>query len=455
MTSILSTVIGSSKRALVFISLIVVVTIIDSQFINAFYATNLGKPNNYHLLLFISLVIIVSIINIILLLFAKRNDIHATSSRPLLFRVAYVGTSAVQYAIILILVITILEVLVFHAYSKILSLLVVYLSHFWSAIILGVISFIYVHWFRIVRSFSILVYGAVIGVVVFLILTTLPLLTEQFKSQPELIYPRDYTSLITGVIVPSREIAFIYGLGNYVLPVVIISSWALTVSLLRPYIQRIGKKKFWLIATIPLLYQLFTFMIRDANLVTDPAFVQILYSQQVQLIFGISYQVSGIFFAIAFLTIARKMRRRVMKNYLIISSLGIISLFCSVQPGMPFYAAYPPFGLATLLFLGLSSYMLLVGMIGIGANVSRDMELRREIYRDIEVHSDIFKNMGMAEMQREIESTVISFTRKIKLADDMRDHIDPSGEDVKIMISEVLTEIQSKRSHIKPDGQKR
>jgi hypothetical protein len=140
MTSILSTVIGSSKRALVFISLIVVVTIIDSQFINAFYATNLGKPNNYHLLLFISLVIIVSIINIILLLFTKRNDIHATSSRPLLFRVAYVGTSAVQYAIILILVITILEVLVFHAYSKILSLLVVYLSHFWSAIILGVMQ---------------------------------------------------------------------------------------------------------------------------------------------------------------------------------------------------------------------------------------------------------------------------------------------------------------------------
>ncbi|MGC2426085.1 MAG: hypothetical protein WA421_03545 [Nitrososphaeraceae archaeon] len=64
----------------------------------------------------------------------------------------------------------------------------------------------------------------------------------------------------------------------------------------------------------------------------------------------------GYFFAIAFLTIARKMRRKVMKNYLIISSIGIILLFSSMQPGMPFYAAYPPFGLVTLLFLGLSSY---------------------------------------------------------------------------------------------------
>jgi hypothetical protein len=455
MTSILSTTIGSSKRALVFISLIVVVTIVDSQFINAFYGTNLGTPGNYHLLLFISLVIIVSIINTILLLFAKRNDIHATTSRPLLFRLAYIGTSAVQYAIIAILAITILESLVLHGYNKILSLLVVYLSHFWSAIMLGVISFIFVQWFRFTRSFSILIYAAVFGVSIFLILITLPLLTEHFRPQPELIYPRDYTSLITGIIVSSREIAFIYGLGNYVLPVMIISTWALTVSLLRPYVQRIGNKKFWLLVTLPLLYQLFTFMVRDANLVTDPAFVQIIYSQQVQFMFRISYQIAGLFFAIAFLTIARKMRRKVMKNYLIISSLGIISLFSSVQPGMPYYAAYPPLGLATLLLLGLSSYMLLVGMIGIGANVSRDMELRREIYRDIKVHSDIFKNMGMAEMQREIERKVIPLTDKIRLSHGMIDHVDPSKEDVKIMISDVLNEIQSKRSHIKPDNHKR
>ncbi len=190
-------------------------------------------------------------------------------------------------------------------------------------------------------------------------------------------------------------------------------------------------------------------MIRNANIVTDPAFIQIIYSQQVQFIFGISYQISGIFFAIAFLTIARKMRRKVMKGYLIISSLGVISLFCSVQPGMPYYAAYPPFGLATLLFLGLSSYMLLVGMVGIGANASRDMELRREIYRNIKDHPDIFKNLGLAEMQREIESKVIPLNNKIELAGYMKDYVDPSQEDVKIIISEALTEIQFSKSHTK------
>jgi hypothetical protein len=75
---------------------------------------------------------------------------------------------------------------------------------------------------------------------------------------------------------PSANMAFIYGLVNYVLPVLIVSSWILTVSLLKQYASRIGKKAFWLISTIPLLYQLFTFIISDANLVTDPAYLFIL-----------------------------------------------------------------------------------------------------------------------------------------------------------------------------------
>jgi len=253
-------------------------------------------------------------------------------------------------------------------------------------------------------------------------------------------------------IIPSRGISFIFDLGNYVLPVMIISSWILTVSLLKPYASRVWKKEFWLICSIPLLYQLFTFVVRDPRLVTDPALFGIIYSAQFQFLLGISYQVSGLFFAIGFLAIARKTRRKDMKNYLIISSIGIILLFSSMQPGMPFYAAYPPFGLVTLLFLGLSSYMLLVGMLGIAANVSRDSELRKEIYKGLEVDSDVLKKMGMAEMQREMERRILPLANKIKLSEEMQDRIkEPSEEEVKIMITEVLNEIHSKRSGVKPN----
>ena len=91
-------------------------------------------------------------------------------------------------------------------------------------------------------------------------------------------------------------------------------------------------------------------------------------------------------------------------------------------------------------------------MVGIGANVSRDLELRREIYRNIEAYPDIFENLGIAEMQREIERKVIPLSNKTELAGYMKDYVDPSQEDVKIMISEALNEIQSIRSYIKSDG---
>ena len=56
----------------------------------------------------------------------------------------------------------------------------------------------------------------------------------------------------------------------------------------------------------------------------------------------------------------------------------------------------------------------------------------------------------MAETQRQIEKKVLSLADKIKLSDEMRSRMDtdPDKEDVKLMIEEVLNEIQ-KGSHIK------
>src|SRR4029077_7891255 len=128
----------------ILISIIVVLTIVDSQFVNVFYGTGFDTPGDLHMLLFISLIIITSIISTIILVFFKRNDSHARTSRPSLFKAAYVGTTVVQYSILLILLIILSEMLIFHQYNKEFSLLVMYFSHIWSAIILGILSFIFI-----------------------------------------------------------------------------------------------------------------------------------------------------------------------------------------------------------------------------------------------------------------------------------------------------------------------
>jgi hypothetical protein len=446
MLSIVSVAPGS-KASIAMVSLVVVVSVVDSEFVNLFYATDLGTPGNIQLSLFISFAIIASIITIIFLRLVKGIDVKSRINSPSFSKVTYNGTAAVQYTLLVILVLMISQTIILHGYSKIFSILVVYLSHFISALILGLLSFIFVQWFRSSRSFSILTYAVVFIVILFIVLVSVPLLTEQFELQPQWIYPRDYISLIADALVPSPDIAFIYGLGNYALPMLVFATWILTVSLLRGYSARTGKKKFWLIISIPLIFQIFSLIVSNTNIITDPSLVEFIYSTQFHFILGISYQIYGIIFAIAFWIIGRKIKLESMKNYLTITALGIIMLFCSLQPGSPFYAAYPPFGIVTLMFLGLASYMLLAGFVGSAANVSRDSEVRREVYRGLREDSHILK-MGVAEMQREIEKRVVVVFNKIKsseLQDEMKVEIEPNEEDVQSMIDEVLKEVHSKR----------
>jgi hypothetical protein len=440
----------------------VILTIIDSQFIRVFYGTGLGTPGNLHFLLFVSLVLFASIINIVFIRFTKKNDTQARSSRPLLFRTAYICTFGAQIAVFLIMYLVISEMFIFHAYDRIFLLLVVMVSHFSSAFIVCTLSVIFLQWLRLRRSLSILTYALVFIVILFLVLTTLALLVETHSTQSTLetesVPPRQYITLVLQDTFPSTidaNIAFVYGLGTYALPIMAIASWILTVSLLKGYTNRIGKKKFWFVVSIPLAYQIFVVIVSNPNLVTDPNLIVILYSPQIQFLVAINGQISGLFFAVTLWTFAIKTRQKSMKNFFVITSLGIISLFSTIQPGSPFYEAYPPFGLVTLSFLGLSSYMLLVGMVGSAAYVARDSLVRREVFNSLQADSHVLK-MGRAEMHRELEHRVLNVTEKIKsseLAGDMKFTKEPDEKDVRLMVEEVLKEVHSKRRHPKKDNQ--
>jgi len=313
--------ISGTKFTLLLISLIVVFTIIDSQFIRVFYGTQLGIPGNFHLLLFVSLVIFASIINLMFITLAKRNDAQARSSRPLLFRTAYLCTLGAQAAVLLIMYLVISEMLIFHAYDRVFLLLVIVISHFLSAAILGLLSAIFLQWFRFGRSLSILTYATIFIVILFVVLTTVPLLmaTYSIQTQAESISPQPYITLVLEYFIPTSNIAiiaFVYGLGTYALPIMTIASWMLTVSLLKGYTNRIGKKKFWFLVSIPLAYQIFVVTVSNANsLITDPNLIEILYSPQIQFLVAINGQISGLFFAVTLWTFARKTRQKNMGSF--------------------------------------------------------------------------------------------------------------------------------------------
>ena len=90
-------------------------------------------------------------------------------------------------------------------------------------------------------------YAVVFIVTLFLILITIPVLMDQFSLQPETIQPIPYIVLIQDYFVPGGIMTIyrtIYGLANYVLPIMVVASWMLTVSLLKTYSSRISYRRY-------------------------------------------------------------------------------------------------------------------------------------------------------------------------------------------------------------------
>ena len=81
----------NSNWAFITISIVVILTVVDSEFIKLFYGTDLDAPGSFHLSLFLTFIIVTSIINVACLRFVRINDLEARTSRPVVFRIAYSG----------------------------------------------------------------------------------------------------------------------------------------------------------------------------------------------------------------------------------------------------------------------------------------------------------------------------------------------------------------------------
>jgi uncharacterized membrane protein (UPF0136 family) len=83
--------------------------------------------------------------------------------------------------------------------------------------------------------------------------------------------------------------------------------------------------------------------------------------------------VAGIIFGAAFLSIARTLRRgTAIRDYLILAAYGML-IFYIAGSATVLQAAYPPFGLVSTAFTGLSTYLIYVGLYSSAVTLSQDL----------------------------------------------------------------------------------
>jgi hypothetical protein len=220
---------------------------------------------------------------------------------------------------------------------------------------------------------------------------------------------------------------------------------------LKHYSKKLGKIKYWILVTIPLAYflsqfqPLFLFTFNEFRL-SDPVLFGIVYT----LLFSISKPLGGVLFGVAFWIVARNLKDSKVKGYLIISAYGMTLLFASNQPSALLLVPYPPFGLVTVCFMGLASYLLYLGIYSSALSVSEDSRLRRTIRKAaLEESQQFLDAIGSAEMEQEIQKKVLRFSKKTKALMEYETGISTSidDEDIKRYLDEVLIELKGKKNN--------
>jgi hypothetical protein len=221
-------------------------------------------------------------------------------------------------------------------------------------------------------------------------------------------------------------------------------TWIATVMLLRPYVEKLGKLKFWSIMGVTMVYYLISFPLFSLGYFTPSENSNAMTNI---LIFSLSAIFTGILFGVAFLSVARTLKIGTpARNYMIIAAYGFL-LFYIAGSAFLSQAAYPPYGLISVSITGLSCYLIYNGLYFSAISVSQDMTLRQSIRKSVMEQSKLLDSMGSAEMERELQKQVLTVAKKTSAAMADKSGVEASlkEDEMKSYMEFVMNELKSKR----------
>jgi hypothetical protein len=351
-----------------------------------------------------------------------------------------------QYVLIAILVFTILQMLFMSSYHILILKSTIFISYGISFIVLALLAKRFFSWFKLNHNSVVLAYALATTMISINAIITIIYINNVFINDPAIIRPiRSLTGALASPDITVSSLYVITSVLSFIL------TWIATVLLLRHYSRKLGIIKYWIVVSIPLAYflsqfqPLFLYSFADFRL-SNPVLFGIIYN----LIFSISKPAGGVLFGIAFWTVAKSLTNKTVKSYMMISAYGMMLLFTVNQPTGLILVPYPPFGLTSICFMVLASYLVSLGVYSSATSVSEDSRLRQTIRKIALKESQFLDMIGTAEMQREIERRVLVLSKNTK-----NDMIEERGiissldeDDMKYYLNEVLEEIKRRKADL-------
>src|ERR687896_200497 len=441
----------SDKKLLILISVVVITLLVDSQigyiadFISERLATNEG------IALFIGIAVVFAAGGILILQYVKTKT-KESHARALHLRAIHIGVTIAQYVLIAIIAFVIAQILLTAQYNTVTLAIALSISYGLWIIILALLSRALFTWFRtsrrnvMVSKRNVMVLILALSMIAYVVngMTGLANYLVILQQQLEVVTsadvaffpefdPESLQSQINTVYQVAGNIAYVL-------------TWIGTVMLLRPYIHRIGKTKFYAIMGSAMVYYLINFPLFVLGYFTPTEETDIDAMNNI-LIFGIATVFSGIIFGAAFLSIARTLQKgSALRDYLIIAAYGLL-LFYVAGSAMVSQAAYPPFGLASVAFTGLSCYLIYTGLYSSAISVSQDLALRQSIRESVKEQSKLLDSIGTAQMESELQTRVLKTVKKASdtMAEETGLESSMTEDDMKDYMEIVMNELKDKR----------
>src|SRR5215204_5705395 len=454
-----------SRNFFVIISIVVSSLIIDISLSNI--SDIISVSTSWGFAAFIAVAIVYAVGQYLILEFVKQKSKRIRMKSPHFNKLSTIIT-IVQYVLTATIVFIILQIFVNSYYYTSMLIWSSSISYAIASIIMVILALELFSWYRSNRNFILLLYGVSfiitsISIVSSLVFFTVILLgmpakvispspSELTSEQEEVGHLEEQEEVGHGPDIRKFDQSTILGKVQTVFVTSHIASflllWGSSAMLLHTYSKKLGKVKFWTIIAIPIASFLSIFVIVTPFVLSishdsrdmDTIFIVIVDA----LGYTLPALVSSILFALPFWMIARSLSySSTLKDYMIIAGSGF-ALFELATTGSVMLASYPPFGLASVLFVGLSSYPMLMGIYSAAISMSEDVKLRQSIRKSAIDESKFLVSIGSGRIEQKIEKKVIEMAKDnaASMTEQTGVQLSLTEHDMKQYLSTVLKEIK-------------
>lgn len=435
----------ASTRTIVFLALLCsIVMVVDSIFVSVILSTGQDSDVLINSLLFISFVAFFIVCNHSLLTYTRID--YSSISSNFLSRIDFsrLTVTVCQIVISSLLVFLAFQILVFSSYYLLAVSLIIYISHISAIVFTIFLAYQFVAWFLGTKNYLILLYAFGFSIITILLILSALYLETQISYADPLVTQMSIDRAVTEYSSLGSNLTALATAYTYASIASFVTIWIPTALLLRTHYAR--RLLYWCIVLTPLVFFILPFVSSELG-IFDIMFLQ--YGKQFSLIYYVIFspyqQLGGLLFGIAFWLTARKIRRKNLKTLVNITGIGISLLFGSIVIHGMSYVVSPPFGLVTISFMALASYMLFVGIYRSAKELTSDATIRREIYKIAGQEFGLLRNIGLAELNRTVKARVDPILKKIAVQEGNQVQEEMDESDYKKFIAEVLQELENRK----------